>query len=78
MRDRYDAPYENESLRKFLVGEPDNLPWMQSWLTTREKCRGMLLPRQGGEYSAHRLQPLRCVVCAVHQPCGRGYPLPYS
>jgi hypothetical protein len=31
--DQYDASYENESLRKFLVGEPDELPWMQSWLT---------------------------------------------
>ncbi|HET9895505.1 MAG TPA: hypothetical protein VFQ44_11300 [Streptosporangiaceae bacterium] len=31
-RDRYDAPYENESLAKFIAGEPDNLPWMQSWL----------------------------------------------
>ncbi len=31
-RDRYDAPYENESLAKFLAGEPDDLPWMQSWL----------------------------------------------
>ena len=32
VRDRYDAPYENESLRKFLAGEQDDLPWMQSWL----------------------------------------------
>ena len=32
VRDRYDAPYENESLRKFLAGEPDDLPWMQGWL----------------------------------------------
>ncbi|SBW27791.1 hypothetical protein FDG2_5434 [Candidatus Protofrankia californiensis] len=31
-RDTYDAAYENESLRKFLAGEPDDLPWMQSWL----------------------------------------------
>lgn len=31
-RDRYDAPHENESLRKFLLGEPDDLPWMQNWL----------------------------------------------
>ena len=31
-RDTYDASYENESLRKFLAGEPDDLPWMQSWL----------------------------------------------
>ncbi|MGH3327543.1 MAG: DUF6879 family protein [Streptomycetales bacterium] len=31
-RDQYDASYENESLRKFLAGEPDDLPWMQSWL----------------------------------------------
>lgn len=33
MRDRYDADYENESLRKFLAGEHDDLPWMQDWLT---------------------------------------------
>jgi len=33
VRDRYDAPYENESLRKFLAGEPDDLSWMQDWLT---------------------------------------------
>jgi hypothetical protein len=32
LRDRYDAPYENKSLEKFLAGEPDDLPWMQSWL----------------------------------------------
>lgn len=32
VRDRYDAPYENESLQKFLAGEQDGLPWMQSWL----------------------------------------------
>lgn len=25
--------YENDSLRKFLAGEPDDLPWMQDWLT---------------------------------------------
>lgn len=31
-RDRYDASYENESLRRFLVGEPDDLQWLQSWL----------------------------------------------
>ena len=33
MRDRYDAPYENESLRRFLAGEPDDLPWFQDWLS---------------------------------------------
>lgn len=32
VRDRYDEPYENESLRRFLAGEPDDLPWMQEWL----------------------------------------------
>ncbi|WP_394329391.1 DUF6879 family protein [Nocardiopsis sp. CNR-923] len=32
VRDRYDAPYENESLRRFLADEPDDLPWMRSWL----------------------------------------------
>jgi hypothetical protein len=31
-RDRYDASYENESLRRFLASEQDDLPWMQSWL----------------------------------------------
>jgi hypothetical protein len=28
----YDAPYENESVRKFLAGEPDDLEWSNSWL----------------------------------------------
>lgn len=32
MRDWYDAPYENESVRRFLAGEPDNLEWSNSWL----------------------------------------------
>ncbi|WP_020670607.1 DUF6879 family protein [Amycolatopsis nigrescens] len=32
VRDRYDAPYENESVRKFLAGEPDGLEWANSWL----------------------------------------------
>jgi len=32
VRDRYDESYENESLRKFLAGEPDDLSWMQEWL----------------------------------------------
>ncbi|WP_374113486.1 DUF6879 family protein [Frankia sp. AgB1.8] len=31
-RDTYQASYETESLRRFLAGEPDDLPWMQSWL----------------------------------------------
>jgi hypothetical protein len=31
-RDRYEASHENESLRKFLAGKPDDLLWMQSWL----------------------------------------------
>jgi hypothetical protein len=31
-RDTYDVTYEKESLRRFLAGEPDDLPWMQSWL----------------------------------------------
>ncbi len=33
MRDRYDAPYENESVRKFLAGESDDLAWSESWLS---------------------------------------------
>ncbi|HEX7659853.1 MAG TPA: hypothetical protein VF444_10250 [Pseudonocardiaceae bacterium] len=32
MRDWYNAPYENESVRKFLAGEPDDLEWSSSWL----------------------------------------------
>jgi len=32
VRDWYDAPYENESLRKFLAGEPDDLEWSNGWL----------------------------------------------
>lgn len=31
-RDRYNAPYENESLRKFLAGEQDDFVWFQDWL----------------------------------------------
>ncbi|WP_239307898.1 MULTISPECIES: DUF6879 family protein [unclassified Frankia] len=31
-RDTYDADYENESLRRFLADEDDELPWMQDWL----------------------------------------------
>ncbi|MEU3229762.1 DUF6879 family protein [Nocardiopsis alba] len=31
-RDHYGAPYEQESLRRFLADEPDDLPWMRSWL----------------------------------------------
>jgi len=31
VRDNYDSPYENESLRKFVSGEPDDLPWMRNW-----------------------------------------------
>jgi hypothetical protein len=33
VRSRYSPAYEGESLRKFLAGEPDDLPWMQDWLT---------------------------------------------
>jgi hypothetical protein len=32
VRDGYGASYENESLRRFLAGEQDDLPWMQGWL----------------------------------------------
>jgi hypothetical protein len=39
VRDSYDASYENESLRRFLAGESDDLPWMQDWLAMiREAC----------------------------------------
>jgi hypothetical protein len=33
VRDRYDAAYENESVRRYLAGEADDLPWLQEWLT---------------------------------------------
>lgn len=33
MRGRYAPSYEGESLRRFLAGEPDDLPWMRDWLT---------------------------------------------
>ena len=33
MRDRYDSPIENEALRKYLAGEPDELDWFQDWLS---------------------------------------------
>ncbi len=39
-RDRYDADYENESLRKFLAGESDDLPWMQSWVDLLREATG--------------------------------------
>lgn len=39
VRDTYDAPYENESLQKFLTGQPDDLPWMQSWLDMLREAR---------------------------------------
>lgn len=32
MRDSYDSSYENESLARFIAGEPDDLPWFQGWL----------------------------------------------
>lgn len=33
MRDNYDSPYETESVRKFLAGEPDDLAWSENWLS---------------------------------------------
>lgn len=33
VRDRYNAPREVESFRKFLDGEPDNLSWAESWFS---------------------------------------------
>ena len=33
VRDRYDSPIENEALRKYLAGEPDELDWFQDWLS---------------------------------------------
>jgi len=32
VRDRYDEPREQQSLRRFQAGDPDNLPWLRSWL----------------------------------------------
>lgn len=32
VRSSYAPAYEQESLRKFLAGEPDDLEWMQGWL----------------------------------------------
>lgn len=32
MRDRYDSPVENEALRKFTTGTPDDLAWFEDWL----------------------------------------------
>ncbi|MFE9245865.1 DUF6879 family protein [Nocardiopsis sp. NPDC006938] len=37
-RDHYGAPHERASLRKFLAGEPDDLPWMRSWLDMIRKA----------------------------------------
>jgi hypothetical protein len=31
VRERYNAPREVESFKKFLDGEPDNLEWAESW-----------------------------------------------
>lgn len=33
VRDRYNAPREVESFRRFLDGEPDNLSWAESWFS---------------------------------------------
>ncbi|MGH3782052.1 MAG: DUF6879 family protein [Pseudonocardiaceae bacterium] len=33
VRTTYSPSYEQESFRKFLAGEPDDLPWMQDWLS---------------------------------------------
>lgn len=30
-RDRYDSPTEQEPLRRFLAGEPEDLTWFQNW-----------------------------------------------
>ena len=32
VRRRYNPSYEDESLRRFLAGEPVDLSWMQDWL----------------------------------------------
>jgi hypothetical protein len=32
VRDRYSVPYEVESLREFLAGEPDERIWKRPWL----------------------------------------------
>jgi hypothetical protein len=40
VRSRYNPSYEGESLRKFLDGEPDDLPWMQDWLHMVREAAG--------------------------------------
>ncbi|MFJ2110682.1 DUF6879 family protein [Streptomyces sp. NPDC087850] len=47
VRDRYDSPYENTSLGKFLTAEQDDLPWMQDWLTMIRNAvgRGLIFSR---------------------------------
>ncbi|MFF5118693.1 DUF6879 family protein [Dactylosporangium aurantiacum] len=31
-RNDYDASYEQDSFQRYLAGDPDDMPWMQSWL----------------------------------------------
>ncbi|MGA9312222.1 MAG: DUF6879 family protein [Pseudonocardiaceae bacterium] len=50
MRDRYDAPYETESVRKFLACEPDDLAWSDSWLSMVRSARA-----EGRTYSRARV-----------------------
>jgi hypothetical protein len=33
VRERYNAPREFESFRRFLDGDPDNLAWAESWFS---------------------------------------------
>ncbi|HEX3781454.1 MAG TPA: hypothetical protein VHX38_17475 [Pseudonocardiaceae bacterium] len=53
VRSRYAPSYEGESLRKYLAGEPDDLPWMQDWLRMVERAA-----REGRRFSRVRVVDL--------------------
>ncbi|HET6270324.1 MAG TPA: hypothetical protein VFE00_09675 [Arthrobacter sp.] len=78
VRDQYDAPYENESLRKFLAGEQDDLPWVQSWLAMIREHTA-----EGRRFSRVRVvsMPLtdysRFGVWAAQFTCGAGEDIRY-
>lgn len=46
-RDRYNSPGENEPLRRFLAGEPDDLAWNQPWLDlmSEHAAKGRIVSR---------------------------------
>jgi hypothetical protein len=57
--DRYDTPYENESMRRFLAGEQDDLPWMQRWLVMLQD-----LTAQGRRFARVRVVSLPLTDCS--------------